>query len=92
MSRTHHSLVESGDVHENLVQIDILLVMRANEVMESMAGNRQNGLAVTLRIVEPVQKVNSTRPGCCDTDTQAAGEFGISLMPRTPRPLRGELV
>jgi hypothetical protein len=36
--RAHHALVIDRDVHEQFVEVDILLVVCANEVVEGMAG------------------------------------------------------
>ncbi len=51
VGRTHHSLVVGSYIHENLVQIHILLVMGANQIVERVPSNRQNRLPVAFRIV-----------------------------------------
>ena len=40
MRRTHDSLAVGGDIAEEFVQIHILLVMRADEIMERVTGDR----------------------------------------------------
>ena len=77
VSGPHHSLVERSYVHEDLVEIHILLVMGADQIVERMPGNRQNRLPITLGIVQTVEQMNPTRSGCCDTHSQAACKFRI---------------
>ena len=55
VARTHDALVEFGDVHVELVEVHILLVVRADQVVESVPGDRQHRLAVAFRVVESVQ-------------------------------------
>ena len=54
MRRAHDALIELGDVHIEFVEVNVLLVMRADQVVESVARNRQDRLAVALRVIEPV--------------------------------------
>ena len=44
VSWAHHPLVVGGYIHEKLVQIHILLVMRADQIVERVPGNRQHSL------------------------------------------------
>src|ERR1041385_4387395 len=48
------TLVVSGDVHEEFVQVYILLIVSADQIMERMAGDREHWLAVALGVVQPV--------------------------------------
>ena len=61
--RPHDPLVVEGDVHVQLVEIEVLLVMSADHVVESVAGDGQHGLAVELRVVETVEQVNAAGAG-----------------------------
>ena len=68
VGRTHDPLVERGDVHEELVEIDILLVVHADQVVESMSRNCEHGLAIALRVIQTVQQMNASGPGCRQAD------------------------
>ena len=76
--RPHHALVVDGDVHEQLVEIHVLLVMGADQIVKGVAGDRQHRLAVELRIVKSVQQVNAAGAGGREADAQASGEFGVA--------------
>ncbi len=54
--------VEVVDIHEEPVEVHILLVVRADQIVESMAGNRQHRLAVEFRVVESVEQMDPARP------------------------------
>ena len=76
--RSHHALVVGGDVHEQLVEIDVLLIMRADQIVERVPRDRQHGLAVALRVVETVQAVDASRSGCREAHAQPTGVFRVS--------------
>src|SRR6185437_9822279 len=78
VSWPHYALIEYRDIHEKLVEFNILLGKRPNEVMELKAGDREHRLVVEPGIIESVQQVNSTWAGRSQADTQLAGEFGIT--------------
>ena len=48
-------------IHEQLVKIDVLLVVGANQIVERAAGNGKNWLAVALGVVQTIQEVNTSR-------------------------------
>jgi len=78
MRRPHHPHVVLGDVHEEFVELDVLLRVGAEKVMELQAGNRQHRHPVELRVIEPVQEVNSAGSRRGDAAAEPAGEFGIA--------------
>ena len=49
------ALVIDRDVHKEFRQIDVLLILSANQVMKRMPGDGEHRLAVALRVVEPIQ-------------------------------------
>ncbi len=62
MGRTHHALVELRDVHVQLIEVHILLVMQPDEVVKRMACNREDWLPVAFCIVETIEQVNAPGP------------------------------
>ena len=76
--RPHDALVVRGDVHEQLVEIDVLLVVRADQVVEGVAGDRQHRLAVALGVVQAVQQVDAARARGRQADAEAAGVLGVA--------------
>ena len=75
---THDALIVRGDVDEELVEVDVLLVMRADEIVKCVARDREHGLTVALRVVEAVQQVNAARARCRETDAKAAGVLRVA--------------
>jgi hypothetical protein len=59
MGRPHDALVVGGNVHEELVQVHILLVMGADQVVEGMTRDGQDRLPVALGIVQAIEQVNA---------------------------------
>ena len=78
VGRPHDALVVGGHVHEQLVQVHVLLVMGADQVVEGVAGDRQHRLAVALGVVEAVEQVDAAGAGGGHAHAQAAGELGIA--------------
>ncbi len=76
--RPGDALVVGSDVHIQLVEIDVLLIVRADQIVEGMAGDGKYGLPVALRIVEAVEQVNAAGAGCGETDPQTAGIFRVA--------------
>src|ERR1700683_755861 len=72
VSRPHDALIEFGYVHKQLVQIDILLVVRADQIVKCVARDGQHRLAVTLRVVKTIQKVYATRARGSDAHSKPA--------------------
>ena len=58
MGWPHEAFVVDGDVHEELVDRDVLLGEGPDQIMERQARDRQNRLPVELRVVEAIQQVN----------------------------------
>ena len=56
MPRAHDLLVEDGDVLEQAEQVDFLLVAHPHQVVIGLAGDRQDGGAVHLGVVEAVSR------------------------------------
>src|SRR4051794_18252250 len=89
VGRAHDPLIISSDVHKQLVQIDILLLVGTDEIVEGVSGDREHWLSVALGVVEAVQQMNSARPRGGETNAQtprelgitASGECGCSLVP-----------
>ena len=59
---THDALVEDRDIHEQLVQIDVLLIVHADQVVERVSGDREHRLLIALRVVEAVEQMNAPGP------------------------------
>ena len=59
--RAHDLLVEDGHVREELQQVDLLLVVHADQVVIGLPGDRQHRGAVHLGVVEAVQQVDRAR-------------------------------
>ena len=64
MRDTHHSLVEDGHVFEELVELDILLGQRSDQIVIMHASKRQYRLVVEFCVIEPVQQVDTARARC----------------------------
>ena len=52
--RAHHALVEDANIHEELVEGNILLREGADQVVKLQAGDGENGGAIELRVIESV--------------------------------------
>ena len=78
VGRAHDALVEDGDVHEELVERDVLLRIGADQVVKLQAGDRQHRLAVELGVVESVQQMNAARTRGRQANAELAGELRIS--------------
>src|SRR5688500_4746997 len=77
MRRTHDTHAVFRDVHEDLVQLDILLRTCADEVVIRHAGNGEYRLTVQFCVVQTIEQMKSTRPGGREADTEAAREFRV---------------
>ena len=78
MRRTHDALVEDRDVHEELVEVDVLLVVHADEVVKGVAGDGEDGDLIALGVVEAVEQVDAAGAGGGDADADAAGVLGVA--------------
>jgi len=89
--RSHDARVVNADVHEQLVELDILLGVGVHEVMILQAGDGEHWRAVELGVVEPVQQMNSTRTRGGEAHAQPSGEFGIAACHQRRRLLMAHL-
>ncbi len=78
VGRPHDALVVDGHVHEQLVEVHVLLVVRADQVVKGVAGDGQHRLAVALGVVQAVEQVDAARPGGGHADAEPAGVLGIA--------------
>ena len=76
VSRAHHAFVVDRDVHEELVQRDVLLGGGANQVVKLQAGDGQHGLRVQFGVVEAIEKMDAAGSGSGDAGSQASSELG----------------
>ena len=53
--RSHDSGVVDRDVHEDTIEVDVLLRMSINQIMIVMPRDRQHRLAVKLGVIESIQ-------------------------------------
>ena len=86
--RSHDALVVDGHVHEELVEVHVLLVVRADQVVEGVAGDREHRLAVALGVVQAVEQVDAARAGGRQADAEASGELGVAARRRRRPPPR----
>jgi hypothetical protein len=78
MAGAERHLVGDGDILEERQQIDLLLILHANEVVIGLAGERENGRVIHLRVVKAVQEMNRSGSGRRETDAEPAGVFRIA--------------
>ena len=75
--RSHDALVIGGHVHEDPVQVDVLLGVGADQVVKGMAGDGQHRLAVHLGIIKAVEQMDAAGAGSGQADAEPAGVLGI---------------
>ncbi len=73
----HDPGVVDGDVLEHARQVDILLGRRVDQVAEVVAGDREHGRAVELRVVQPVGQVQAARARGRQAHAQPAAELRV---------------
>ncbi len=78
MCGSHDALIVRGNIDVQFVEIDILLVMGSDQVVKSMAGDREHRLAIAFRVVQPVEKMDAARSRSGDTNPEASAEFRIT--------------
>jgi hypothetical protein len=76
--RPHDSFVVFADIHEHLVEIDVLLGPGADQVVEGVASDGQDGLAVVLGVVQAVEQVDAAGARGGHAHAQRAGVFGVA--------------
>ena len=77
MRGAHHLLVEQRDVLEERQQIDLLLVLHAEEVVIDLPGDREHGRAVEFGVVQAIQKMNGPGSRRGDAHAQPARVLGV---------------
>ena len=65
--RAHDALVELGHVDEELVEIDVLLIVHADQIVEGVAGDGEHRNLVALGIVESIEQMNAAGAGSRDS-------------------------
>jgi hypothetical protein len=70
MAGAARHLVVDGDILEERQQIDLLLILHANEVVIGLAGERENGRVIHLRVVKAVQEMNRSGSGRRETPSR----------------------
>ncbi len=78
VARTHHALVVDRDIHEDLGQVDVLLIVRANQVVEGVPGDRQHRLVVHLGVVEPIEQVDAAGARRRQADAKPPGVLSVA--------------
>src|SRR5579883_451948 len=94
VARAHYARVVDADIHEELVELHVLLRERLEQVVELETGDRQDRLTVELGVIEPIEEVNAAGSGGGDADAQPTGPFGVGasverrrfLMPNLNEP------
>ena len=84
----HDADVVLRDVDEQLVELDVLLGMRADQIVERHAGDRQDRRAVELGVIQAVQEMDAAGTGGGEADAQPARKLRI----RARHERRGFLV
>ena len=74
----HHALVEDRNIHEQLVQVDVLLVVHADQIAEGVSGDGQHRLLIALRVVESVQQMHAARARGGAAYSEAPGVFRVA--------------
>lgn len=77
MRRPIDLFVVSRHVDKRFIEIDILLIVRADQVMVGMAGNGEHRLAIAFSIVQPIDQMQATGTRGGQADSQAMSELGI---------------
>ena len=77
MCGTHDPLAIRRDVHEHLVEVHVLLVVGPDQIMEGVAGDRQDMLPVELRVIQPIEQMQAARSGGRHAHAQTPRELGV---------------
>jgi hypothetical protein len=75
--RAHHPRAVEGDVGEDAVEVDVLLLVGVDHVVVVVAGDGQHRLPVQLGVVEAVEEVQPARTGGGQADPQAPRPAGV---------------
>jgi hypothetical protein len=78
MCRAHDPLVEDGHVLEQVIRVDVLLIVRPDEVVVGHAGDGEDGHTVQLGVIEAIEQVDRPRSGRRHADAQATAELRVA--------------
>jgi hypothetical protein len=73
MRRSHDAGIVNTYIHEQFVELDILLSVGVYEVMILQAGDGEHGRAIELGVVESVQQMNAARTRGGEANAQSSG-------------------
>ena len=73
----HHPVVVDGDVDEELVEFDVLLLERSCNVVELHARDGEDRLLVHLGVVQAVEQMNAAGAGGGEANTETARELCV---------------
>jgi hypothetical protein len=65
-------------LRKKVILVDVLQVVRPNQIVIRHSGDRQHRGSVDLRIVEPVEQMHRAGGGGREHNTEPSGEFGIT--------------
>ena len=74
----HDALVVRRHIHKELVQIHVLLIMRADQIVKRMTRDGEHRLPIALRIVKPIEQMHAAGTGGRQTHAELARVFGIT--------------
>ena len=77
MLGSHDARTIHSDIFENLIEVDILLGVRVDQIVEVVPGDGQDRLAVHFGIVQAVEQMDATRAGSGHADAEPASVLGI---------------
>jgi hypothetical protein len=75
MGAIHHALIEIGYVHKQLVESNILLSERTDQIAVLHTGNGQYGSVIHLGVIQTIQQMNAARPGSRNAHADTSREF-----------------
>src|SRR5262249_43091072 len=77
MGGAHDPRVVDADVEEQLVELDVLLRQRVEQIMKLQSGDREHRLPIKLGVVESIEQMDAARTGSGDADAEATSPFCI---------------
>jgi hypothetical protein len=87
----HDAAVVHACVHEELIELDVLLCVRRDKIVILQPGNGEHRRAIDLGVVEAVQKVNAAGAGGSQTDAESSGQLGVGAGHERGRFLMADL-
>ena len=78
VGRSHDARVIDADIHEELVQLHILLGIGVEQVVELQARDRHHGGAIELGVVKAIQQMDAPGTRCGEAAAEPARILGIS--------------